>query len=394
MDETMSSSRPKVIHRVKNLARKCLPWSRKKSDNINPQLSSPLYNQLPQELRDQIWEYVLEPQRDVPPAHFHIFDEVFDACTYQKPRNGVAFHRARHRKAQEHIALLMSCRRIYHEALHYLYDHAHFTFVVLAGRARQYCSPKYYDRCKNLGKIEDCTELFQRVRYLTIIIQPGKNPHVDLYNARVQRLLKTLDFGRNLAGLRLIFNWRLEIGDHDPHHDHRTKIVEALHPLKHQLTTRVIAGKCKLVILGWENDGTSTNDDTDLIPPFYELLSTIGSVEEESIQRAVNYNRYPSLNSKLLSWNPQSWTDLEVCVRHGADMTCLNRGVFGDDLYALKMLQPATRTPINIRLFPNVSKEELEMGAFVAAYLLTLPISIPLTAWAVIARKKMKGEWK
>lgn len=131
-------------------------WSRlwrKKARKVNPQLKSPLFTKLPQELRDHIWQIVFEPIEDARPAHFHIYDEVYDACTYQSPMTEENQDRAKRRKAKNLIAVLMSCRKVYQEALPYLYDQSDFTFVVCAGLPRDHCSRVFRDRCKSIGKL-------------------------------------------------------------------------------------------------------------------------------------------------------------------------------------------------------------------------------------------------
>lgn len=47
-------------------------FGRKSSNAINPQQDSLLLTLLPQELRDQIWQSILEPPADAKATHFHI----------------------------------------------------------------------------------------------------------------------------------------------------------------------------------------------------------------------------------------------------------------------------------------------------------------------------------
>lgn len=151
-------------------------WSslwRRKARKVNPQLKSPLFNRLPQELRDQIWQIAFEPVEDTRPAHFHIYDEVYDACTYQNPMTEENQDRAKRRKAKNLISILMTCRKVYQEALSYLYDQSDFTFVLCAGLPRDHCSRVFRDRCKSLGRLKDCEQLFRRIKNLTLVIQPG-----------------------------------------------------------------------------------------------------------------------------------------------------------------------------------------------------------------------------
>ena len=401
-DKSSPTSQSEVAGRASSLANKCLRFlSRNKPNSeIDPQLDSPLFTRLPQELRDKIWSFVFEPPKNAKPAHFHIYDHVYDACTYKKHADSKSVSRAELRKKQTHIALLMSCRRIYHESLHYLYDQSKFTFVVFAGLPREYCDKKKYeDRCKRLGKVQDCEQLFRRIRNLTIIIQPGKNPHIDLYTARLQQLLQALGYGESLLNLTLIFNWRLEIAGHDPTQARRKRIVKALYPLQAHLASKVAAKKCKLTVFSWLTEQTTEELEEGEEGNYVELLRTLGGLPKDDYLidvRPPNTRREPNTpRAKLIAWSPLSKDDKDRCVKYGADMCCLERGALGEDNYAIKQMQPVTRTPLNIPIpGVNVSKEEMECAVFLAGYVLFLPITAPITAYAVWTRKRKKGEWK
>jgi hypothetical protein len=405
-DKTASTTHAAAMQRAKSLASRCLR-RHKSSDEVNPQQDSPLFNQLPQELRDRIWEFAFAPPRYAKPAHFHIYDEVYDACTYQRPDGGVSKYRAELRKKQANIALLMSCRRIYQEALRYLYDEAKFTLVVFAGLPREHCKRKHSDRCKSLGKIRDCKKLFRTMRHLTLIIQPGKSPHTGLYTARINELLNVLDHGKRLLSLNLIFNYRLEINDEDPEHKRRRQIISALYPLRQQLTPRIAAGKCTLNILGWTDDTDSNNKDD---PTLTQLLRILGAVSEDEYVLYRTRSRLSGSQNwlqvqpsrqpcRLITWDPMLPLDKKMCVRHGADMCCLERGAFGDNNKALTNLQPTVRPPAaNRRVLPNVHRDDYLLVLYLAAGLTTLvafsPVLAPVIAYGCVNRKKIKGEWK
>jgi hypothetical protein len=422
-DKSLTPASPlSMAGRANSLANKCLRLLTKNKSNaeINPQLNSPLFTRLPQELRDKIWKFVFEPPKNAKPAHFHIYDHVYDACTYKKPSDNKSLSRAELRKKQTHIALLMSCRRIYNEALHYLYDQSKFTFVVSAGLPREHCKKKYEDRCKRLGRVRDCEQLFRRIRNLTIIIQPGKKPHIDLYTHRLHELLSALGYGESLQNLTLLFNWRLEIVGHDPTQARRAKIVKALYPLQAHMASKVAARKCKLTVLSWLAEQNTEEIEEGEEGKYIQLIRTIGGLDKESydIGERPQNSRRPSHvpKCKIMTWSPASKDDMNTCVKYGADLCCLERGAFGEDSkillgvvssetlanytqnhpdYALKQMQPMTRTPLHIPFLPgvNVSKEEMECAVFLTGYVLFLPITAPITAYAILNRKKKKGEW-
>lgn len=402
-----SASQLEMAGKANSLANKCLRLltKNKSKSRINPQVDSPLFTRLPQELRDKIWKFVFEPPANAKPAHFHIYDHVYDACTYQKPDDSKSISRAELRGKQTHIALLMSCRRIYHEALHYLYDQSKFTFVVFAGLPREYCDKKKYeDRCKCLGRIRDCEQLFRRIRNLTIIIQAGKNPHIGLYTYRLQELLRALGYGESLQNLTLLFNWRLEIIGHDPTQARRTRVVKALYPLQAHLAPRVAARKCKLTVFIWHHEQDTEEVEDGEEGKYIQLLRTIGGLNREAYDvdphpkdsfSKTSFRVSDLPNCKIVTWTPSSKVDQNRCVKYGADLCCLERGAFGEDNYALKRMQPATRTPLHILPGVTVSKEEMECAVFLAGYVLFFPITVPVTVYAIWTRKKSKGErWR
>lgn len=78
MASSSASEAPwEVTKKAKSIASRCSSFWRKDQhdDEVNPQLSSPLFTRLPQELRDRIWQFALEPPENANAAHFHI-------CTY------------------------------------------------------------------------------------------------------------------------------------------------------------------------------------------------------------------------------------------------------------------------------------------------------------------------
>jgi hypothetical protein len=87
---------------------------------------------LPLELREQIWSLVFAERQDAQPAHLHIYDTIYDSCTYE-PRDVVGEEA---RRAGTQTALLRTCRSAHDEAVRYLYEDARFDLIVFAGKAR------------------------------------------------------------------------------------------------------------------------------------------------------------------------------------------------------------------------------------------------------------------
>jgi hypothetical protein len=125
---------------------------------------------IPLELREIIWEFTLAPPVDSRPAHFHIYDRVYDSCTYEHPDCPMSTHRKNARRKAQQTSLLLTCRSVYEEALPWLYNHSAFKLVIFAGSAR----PKKSLKSKHcIGKLDDCKRVFQLMRSIHIVVQPG-----------------------------------------------------------------------------------------------------------------------------------------------------------------------------------------------------------------------------
>jgi hypothetical protein len=192
---------------------------------------------LPPELRERIWREALRSAApdDPKPAHFHVYDDVYDSCTYD-PQS------CDRSKTPSIVSLLQTCRAIHNEAVPVLYESQHFQLVVCAGQARPDLITKHDNsehdsassnlRRRNcLGKLTGKTvaTVFGRIRYATIIIQAGRQPNLDRYSKRIQILSAALGQGVNLRLLDVCFNI---------HNKARTtkqfgwnKVAEALKPL-------------------------------------------------------------------------------------------------------------------------------------------------------------------
>lgn len=272
--------------------------------------------------------------------------------------------------------------------------------MVCAGFPRRHCRKKDSDSRKSLGKLRACETLFRRIRSLTIIVQPGKNPHLQLYHARVQELLRVLDYGKALVSLTLVFNYRLEISGADPTQAKRRHIVAAFYPLQRGLEPRLRAASCRLTIFSWLSEGWAQVGDADE-HKYVQLMRTLAGVDRAHCVVVPQSLREspPSRNLPVMSfhWRPRNVEDRKMLVRFGADQCCLERGALGADEYALTRHQPIPVTPMKVPFFPDktipgVSKEGLQCSILVAGYLTLLPLTAPMTLYGVVKRKKMKGE--
>ncbi|TKA77646.1 hypothetical protein B0A55_04607 [Friedmanniomyces simplex] len=184
----------------------------KRSDNQHATPPSPPpYDQqpscalfrLPRELRDMIWTYTLHASTHSERAHFHIYDEIIDSCTYDAETDRY------HRIHAPRTAVLRTCRAVYEDAVQILYDYTSFDLVVLAGLPRPYKVHDKEGRVKKLsdryvlGKIGECTQLLERIRHATLIVQPGRKPDARKYERRLVRFTKALGGGNYLRSLSI-----------------------------------------------------------------------------------------------------------------------------------------------------------------------------------------------
>ncbi|KAK4548028.1 hypothetical protein LTR36_010748 [Oleoguttula mirabilis] len=216
---------------------------------IQEQSKSPFFR-LPLELRQQIWEMVVTRPEDAKPAHFHVYDEVYDSCTYDPLSAAVESHA---RKVAEKTALLRTCQAIYAESVQYLYDSADFELVLLPGRARPERiyrddgpSRKGLDhnlakRNGPVGKLGDCGALLRRIRRATIIVQPGHSPDVKAYRRRIEDFLAVIANGEKLRYLCVKLNVHAAM---DLHRQRGFEVmIDALKPLG-QRTPQGPSGQC------------------------------------------------------------------------------------------------------------------------------------------------------
>lgn len=162
---------------------------------------------LPLELREIIYDYLFHADPRAKPAHFHIYDKVFDGCTYEdvpskwpKPGNDIHLRRQRGLKT----AILRTSHAVYQEAVQFLYDNTIFELILLPGLLRPDLGRGGYRNC--LGKPGACKQL-HRMRHVKIVAQPGKCPDVPRYITRIKRFLEDIEYGTRLWSLALDFRF-------------------------------------------------------------------------------------------------------------------------------------------------------------------------------------------
>ena len=337
-----------VAHRVQSRAKRAVNFVRclRKAvqQSTGDQTGSPLFR-LPLELREEIWAYALAPGDDAKSAHLHVYDKVYDCCTYDL----TAKHEREKRERPKQMSLLMTCRAIYEEALHFLYDTSDFTVVLCAGLAR----PRTDLKKKNcMGKMEDCRELFLRMRRLTIVVQPGsRQPDAPKYAARISSFLGLIDFGKKLRYLCLQFNFHHYMGGF---FERRDTIRKAFKPLCESLLPTCQAGKLKYVVK--VRDRRRNANVADVVRQ--ECHEQLGPCE-------------------VVTW-------LQRPREHEWASPCLARGTYGQDF---------CETEQGLRLKLSVRQEKVVLGVAGALYFLTLPVSLPVSSIEYVKRKRYKGEW-
>ncbi|KAK3623003.1 hypothetical protein LTR56_021843 [Elasticomyces elasticus] len=350
------------------------------------QNASPLFR-LPFELREIIWSLVLHPGDSTQTAHFHVYAEVWNSCTYnmQSAVDRLA------RKAGLRTALLRTCWAMHEEAvqvcqmiqisqhskrmdvviikpvsltrfLQLLYDPTNFEIVLFSGIARpdavhvpflnECRSQSLATRC-NVGQPSVYTNL-KRIRHLTLIVQPGRWAHVPKFVQRVHTTLKALDYGRNLKQTCLKFHFNLETDWQAT----AVPIIKAFHILNHRQTALGSSQAQKLTIT-----------------PCYPYLPITSIPYEDAIGELAHALGIPTIN--IIPLYPGDTYSAGECAAHGLGL-CNNirnrRGV-------------PTRSQA---IVANVAS-----GLTLGAVVLTAPLSIPCIVWTLAARTRRKGEsWK
>ena len=322
-----------------------------KTKAVNQQIDSPLFR-LPPEIRDCIWEYALAPHQYAKPGHFHIYDEVYDFCTYEMHvAQSELPQRPLHRQRGRQVALVLTCRAVYEESQHFLYDCSTFTLVILPGIARPVDNIRRIGLA-SLGKLHQCQELFRCMRNVTIVVQPGRKPNTKKYVARISKLLEVLDYGRHIRSLRLQFNFHAMMHKYDSDYERRNAIIQSFYPLE----DTVMSKRLKLAI------DASSLDRVSWHHKFSELWTVLGEAEIRPWHAL-----YPGQHTRE---------------DHRQNRPCLQSGVIGQD--GFRYIQPSPK---------EKRKEDAKLTLALAVFFLTLPVSLPLHLGAYAARKKIKGEW-
>lgn len=340
---------------VKGVAH-CLSLRNRRPKTTHQQTESPLFR-LPPELRQVIWEYALAPNECADAVHFHVYDDVYNSCTYDNPMTKYKPTIAHRRRHPTQMTLLMTCRGIHNEALQYLYDNTQFTLVLLPGipGPRKNLQTR---QCRWVDRVQDCRELFNRMRNITIVVQPGIRAETKKYVARINNLLSALDNGRHLSSLCLLFNFHVQMPHYDPQDERRGAFIEAFYPTARTLKPRVESRKLKISIKAWSFDRESWD-------PRFLMLRTL-------------------FTGKIGSWHPLVPRDDEVVKdpsHQGENKWCQQRGTFGRP--------SAAHQPV---LFTSRRERYALTGAAAAAWFLTWPVALPVCIGSYCVRKAIKGE--
>ena len=332
----MAQSRARIKSVVENLRK-----SKEKPPGINQQTQSPLFN-LPLELRDKIWSFALSPSettraRDRPAAHFHIYDTVYDGCTYIEVDSA---YKARRRNLVQ-MSLLLTCRAAYTEALKFLYEDTDFTLVLFAGRPRPNDCFDNLSARNCIGTIEECKTFFTRMRKVTLVIQPGKQPDAEKYAARVEELLTAMDYCRKVKELCLHFAFRSIILSYDDGEERFQTIVRAFYALNKR--------------------------EGDLLIQTSALWGHISPVE-----------RFKDLHAAIPGSRVSPWWHIE------RRNQCLTRGTDG------QIHHPGI--PRSLMTRRQKAQDAVWFVSVIGIYLALSPITLPLSYWGWRKRKLDKGE--
>ncbi|KAH9845091.1 hypothetical protein Tdes44962_MAKER06881 [Teratosphaeria destructans] len=139
--------------------------TRSPSTAFNDQRDCPILSRFPREIRDAIWDYALSLRDNSREVHLHIYNRVYNCCTYS----------GRSTEPPDAFSEL--------------------------NRATEEDSWKDSE----MGKVKRCA-IFGLMKDVTIVLQPALYLDSRQYKRRIASLLKALDFGQNASNLSLIFN--------------------------------------------------------------------------------------------------------------------------------------------------------------------------------------------
>lgn len=324
------------------------------------QTTSPLFS-LPLEIREWIWQLALAPLPSARPAHFHIYDRVYTSCTYVNHDSSDGRVRLWNRVNGKQMSLLLTCHRICNEAKSILWETSEFTLVVLAGRARPWLN---VNRRNNLGQLEDCKQLFQRMRTVNLVVQAGKIPNAPKFAARIAEVLRVLDHGRRLTRLKLSFNFHQYMEMWDRNSQRKSTIVAAFEPLREHLRARRESSKLQLQIVVPSSSSGRSPDDLSTLHDFLGL---------------------PAPDT----WGPVSRVERRLRWKGEPKDLCQQRGAYGSEGAHRRQLHQSRPRPTN----GERVKEGMVDMAYLATSVLLSPVVVPAAFGAIVYMKVIKGEW-
>ena len=336
---------------------------------------------LPLELREQIWVEVLRQPEGAKPAHFHIWDTVWDSCTYDPARIKQS---RRARKSCLTTASLRTCHAIHDEAVQMLYENAKFELVVLPGRARpeelvKNESPALIELRRNLekrncvGRLAECGGLLRRIRYATVVVQAGRHPDMKLYRKHVAKFLEVIDWGKKLKYMCVRFDLHAGM---EP--SGLAPMVEALLPLKDGQVAdadkfRPMARRREVEVVA----NICPNVDWDAAFVRQQLDSL-----QHALQLPHHKVKVRGLVSSVAILGASTAAD-DI----GTSACCLVRGVYGRKYYAPSTPPKTTKQLKREKLLENAA------GVFCVTVL--SPITFVCVAVEYVKRKRDKGEsWR